>query len=323
VIFAQWQTGATLLVTSAPAPAVADDIRRVETYSIQRTITRPFHDAVSVFIDGLPTVPAAGRIAVERAAVSGLLETRLRDHFSAHIEDATGTMLRLRKRKEPDEVEEVRASARLCHAAYDAARPAVRPGSTEIDVYLEMHGAITRAAGTVVPFPGDFACGTRGIREGGWPTKRRIERGDLYILDLFPAPAFYAADLCRSFAAGPPTDEQCRAWELVSDALRLVEGAIRPGVLAKDVYRLVKDFLDGSSVAPGSFWHHVGHGIGYRGHEAPRIIPGANDTFELGDVIALEPGVYSETLMGGVRLEDDYLVRETGIENLLPYQREL
>ena len=68
-----------------------------------------------------------------------------------------------------------------------------------------------------------------------------------------------------------------------------------------------------------SFWHHAGHGIGHNGHEAPRIIPGTNDIFEVGDVFTLEPGVYSTALQGGIRLEDNYVVREAGLENLFDY----
>jgi Xaa-Pro aminopeptidase len=108
-----------------------------------------------------------------------------------------------------------------------------------------------------------------------------------------------ACDTCRTFAVGEPTDLQFRAWELVLEAVRLAEGMIRPGVLARDVYHAVKDFLDSHEITAKSFWHHAGHGIGHDGHEAPRMIPGANDVFEAGDVITIEPGIYSPALQGG------------------------
>jgi Xaa-Pro aminopeptidase len=83
------------------------------------------------------------------------------------------------------------------------------------------------------------------------------------------------------------------------------------------VYAAVKERLD------ESFWHHAGHGIGFRGHEAPRIIPGSDDVFDEGDVIAMEPGVYSSDLHEGIRLEDNYVVRSNGLENLFSYPRQL
>ena len=75
--------------------------------------------------------------------------------------------------------------------------------------------------------------------------------------------------------------------------------------------------------AENSFWHHLGHGIGHRGHEAPRIIPGTDDIFEEGDVITLEPGVYAQSLQGGIRIEDNYVVRAHGLENLFAYPHDL
>src|SRR5438552_2359634 len=83
--------------------------------------------------------------------------------------------------------------------------------------------------------PGVFACGRRGIKEGGPPTRRVIEQHDLYILDIFPAPALYAGDTCRTFAVSRPTDIQHRAWELVVAAVRLGESMIKSGVEARQV----------------------------------------------------------------------------------------
>jgi Xaa-Pro aminopeptidase len=312
-IFALRADGTSLLITPTTGEAHASDIRKVETYSIERSITEPMHDAVRLLGDAL-CENAPRRAFVERASTPGLVEEVLR---VAEIVDATATVLRLRKRKEPDEIEEIRHSLRLCAVAYDAARATIAAGRMEIDVYHTMHAALSREAGMTVAFPGDFACGRRCVRGGGPPTSRQIEAGDLYILDIFPAPAYYAGDTCRAFSVGEPSDFQYRAWERVCGAVRLAERLIRPGVRARDVYAEVKAQLD------ESFWHHAGHGIGFRGHEAPRIIPGSEDIFETGDVIAVEPGIYSTELHGGIRLEDNYVVRENGLENLFDYPRTL
>jgi Xaa-Pro aminopeptidase len=123
-IFALWQDGTTLLVTSAEAEALASEMRIVETYSIQRSITQPMHDAVRLFADAMHGRPAR-RAAVERSATPCMLE----QHFAgASILDATETVLRLRKQKEPDEIEEIRRSLWLCAVAYGAARKALHQG---------------------------------------------------------------------------------------------------------------------------------------------------------------------------------------------------
>lgn len=317
--FLLWSDGTSALLTAVEGETAADRVERLQVYSIDRSIDRPFHDAVPRLRELLAVRPFA-TCAVERTRTPGLWEELL---GNAAVADATDAVLRLRKRKEADEVEEIRESLRYCAAAYTAARETIAPGLTEIDVYNAMYAAVTRAAGSAIPFPGDFACGERCIRGGGPPTSRVLLHGDLYILDLFPAPHLYFGDTCRTFAVGAPTDEQLRAWAAVRQAMRVGEAAVRPGIPARDVYAAVKGSFDNSGESEGSFWHHAGHGIGFRGHEAPRIIPGSSDVFEIGDVFTLEPGLYLTALQGGIRLEDNYVLEEDGLHNLFDFPLEL
>ena len=65
--------------------------------------------------------------------------------------------------------------------------------------------------------------------------------------------------------------------------------------------------------------HHAGHGIGLLAQEAPRIIPGSDDVFEVGDVFKLERGLYTERCKAESGSEDNYVLRESGLENLFDY----
>ncbi len=321
VLFLLWQHGRSSLVSTAKTALCCQELVQVETYSIQRCITRPMHDASTLlrdFLSGMTTAVAA--VALESGSVPTLMAECFTARYPhAKIGDATEALLKLRKRKEPDEIASIRESLKYCAIAYRAAREAIAPGKTEIDVYNTMASAIFREAGTTIAFAGDFACGERGIKEGGPPTPRVVQRGDLYILDIFPAVKLYAADTCRTFAVGHPTDDQYRAWELVMQAVQMAENLVRPGVPARSVYQQIKEFLDSHDLTENSFWHHLGHGIGHRGHEAPRLIPGSDDIFEEGDVFTLEPGVYTKALQGGIRLEDNYVLRANGPEDLFDF----
>jgi len=292
------------------------DLLTAEVYSASRPVVLPYHDLLPRLRDALGS--GARFAAVELAGTPGIYSSLL----PAAV-DASADIYRLRKRKEPDEVAEIRESLGFCAAAYRAAREVIRPGLTELDVYNAMNAAVVKAAGTTIHFAGDFACGERAITAGGPPTARTILPGDLYILDLFPARALYFGDTCRTFAAGEPTSGQVEAFQVVREAVALGERAVKPGVRAAAVHAMVKEFLDSHEITRKSFWHHSGHGIGHHGHEAPRIQPGSDDIFEAGDVITLEPGCYGTHLQGGIRLEDNYLVTESGLENLFAFPMEL
>ncbi len=212
VLFLLWQDGRTSLISTAKAALCCDELVQVETYSIQRCITRPMHDASTLLRDLLSRSTA---LVTAVGLESGSVPAVMADCFTASyphakLGDATEILLKLHKRKEPDEIASIRESLKYCAVAYRAAKETIAPGKTEIDVYNAMASAIYREAGTTIVFAGDFACGERGIKEGGPPTPRVIQSGDLYILDIFPAVKLYAADTCRTFAVGRPTDAQHR-----------------------------------------------------------------------------------------------------------------
>jgi Xaa-Pro aminopeptidase len=91
-----------------------------------------------------------------------------------------------------------------------------------------------------------------------------------------------------------------------------VEARIRPGVSCRELFQAVRDELD--EYPPWEFNHHLGHGVGLAPQEGPHLNPHWEDTFAAGDFIAVEPGLYHDELRHGVRLEQNYLVTESGVE---------
>jgi Xaa-Pro aminopeptidase len=245
---------------------------------------------------------------VEREWISGGMMTALPQ--PAH--NLTPAVMEMRRRKLPDEIECMRATARLVEAGYAAIRQQLEPGMTEIDAYLVIAGAIVSAAGTSVELNGDFACGVRAIGGGGPPTRRVIEQGDLCVFDLFPSFEGYMCDLCRTFVAGRATAQQEDTWAHVAAAHEVARRCIRPGYSAREAYDQIRAFLERHPGTERSFSHHAGHGVGMDGWEQPWINAGTDQTFIEGEVIACEPGLYSPALRGGIRLEHNYLVTQDG-----------
>ncbi len=310
--------GATTLIgPSGDAPVAVDVVLTYPTFSIETLVDDLAADAAVLLGKAVRRVKPPLRVFVEPSALPARLEGVLRTTTSqAEWVDLRPTMLALRKRKDADEVECIRASIRLAEAGYAAARGVIEVGRTELDVHAAMYEAMVQALGGSFTFDGDFATGQRADRGGGPPTSRAIEPGDLYILDIFPRIDGYACDLCRTFAVDAPSEAQREAWQLVHETLKAVAGQIRPGVTGGEVRAEMEPRLHDSDLARGSFFHHAGHGIGLQPHEAPRMIVDCEHRFELGDVFTLEPGIYGPHLQGGIRLEHNYRLGPDGPEQL-------
>lgn len=318
----------TTLVTDAPpASCVADDVAAYESYSIEWPVSlASVIDKAGAALDGVLAAigGAVSSLGLEKERLNSVLFERITQRWpGANVENLTPAIGTLRRHKDPDEIELIRTCIKTVEAGYAAAREVVRPGLNELELFNAVHSAIARTAGYQIRVGGDFACGVRAIRGGGTPIDRPIEAGDLCILDIYPSYHGYHADLCRTFAASEPTDPQIKAWDIARDALKLAKENIRPGVKTREVWKLVRDFIDGFEFVRESFWHHLGHGIGLDPQEPPWIISAADHVFEEGNVIALEPGCYAPALGGGVRLESNYVVRASGLEDLSGFPYEL
>ena len=307
-------TGEAVLVCP-DKPVERAAVTEVRTYEAKwRSTLRNDQRAASTAVlgDWLRSRGLSGRLGVEFSACPPHV-ARLVD--PAALVDIDDDLLRLRRRKDPDELALLRRAIAATGAMFEAARSTIRPGVDELAVFSALQAAAVKSCGEMLTGTGnDYACGVRG----GPPRPRPCVAGELYILDLGPAFRGYFADTSRAIAVdGRPTDVQFAAWERVCGALALVERLARPGVRCRDVYAEVHEWLNAGPV--GSWSSHLGHGIGLSVHEPPHLNPSWDDVLEEGDVIAVEPALYDPALACGLRLENDYLVTATGLENLSPF----
>jgi Xaa-Pro aminopeptidase len=256
-----------------------------------------------------------GPIGVEAFELPAMAEPALagRDRI-----DVAPILRVMRACKDPDEIERIRRSVEVARAGHAAARQAAVTGTTEMQAYAAIQRACVLEAGEPIAFDGDFVSGERSWQIGGPPTPRAMRDGDLFICDLFPTVAGYWADTTRTLAVGAATAAQKDLYDLVRSALERGRNALRPGVRASDVYHEVKAAIAAAGRAD-QFPHHAGHGIGIDPHESPMIIPGDDTELRAGMTVTLEPGVYVEGV-GGVRLEDNYIITEDGAEVIAQYR---
>lgn len=231
-----------------------------------------------------------------------------------------GTLLRsMRRRKDPDEVALLKECMRACEAGHARAREIVRPGITELEVFCEVQRAALAAAGRAGLIYGDFRANNGGQpKTGGLPTNYRLTEGDLFLLDYSVVLEGYRSDFTNAIAVGNPTPQQRELFGYVVSAIQAGEKVLRAGVNARDVFDAVERPVRDQGLAE-HFKHHAGHGIGMAHPEAPILVPQSEDVLVAGDVITLEPGLYVAGI-GGIRLEHNYLITDTGFERLSQHE---
>jgi len=244
--------------------------------------------------------------------------------------DGTGSALiptdqlveQIRVVKDEEEIETFRAAARLLSDVARGVFEEIAHGRTERDIALAIDNRIRRAGFERPAFETIVASGPRAALPHAVPGERRLSENDLVVLDFGGVYDSYCVDLTRTVSVGRADD---RAREVHAAVLEAHDRAIRtvePGTSRFAVDAAARDWLTARGMGE-AFGHGTGHGLGIDIHEDPRItrptpdVPGDDGDRELaaGMVFTIEPGAYFPG-WGGVRIEDDVLVTDHGVDVL-------
>jgi len=221
--------------------------------------------------------------------------------------------------KDEMELEKLRKAARLADYAVEVGCKEIAEGKTEMQILTAIENAI-KDKGYKMSFDTMVLSGPKTASPHGTPGERKIQKGDLILFDLGVEYEGYCSDITRTVAFGNVSDAQKEIYHLVRTANENAIEAVKPGVRAMDIDKTARDVITDGGYGE-DFSHRLGHGLGISVHEFPSMT-GTNDLqLKAGMVFTIEPGIYNN--IAGVRIEDDVVVTETGVEVLTKYTKEL
>lgn len=240
----------------------------------------------------------------------------------ADYPDASDVLAELRLRKDKAEVDAMRKAVKIAQDALEATIPHIKIGMTEKEAASELVMQLLKhGSDSELPFAPIVSAGPNSANPHASPTDRKLQAGDLLVVDWGATYNGYISDLTRTFAVGE-VDEECqKIHRIVQAANAAGRAAAKPGAPCAGVDKAARDVIEKAGYGK-YFTHRTGHGIGMEGHEAPYMRGDNLQILEPGMTFTVEPGIYL-TNRNGVRIEDNLVVTETGAESLSDMPREM
>jgi Xaa-Pro dipeptidase len=252
-----------------------------------------------------------------------VLEWNLLSRSVKMLRQADGSALiqQLRMTKDADEIAKMRRAIVTTEQAFEATLPQIKAGMTEREVAAILTHEMMQRGAQGVAFSPLIQTGQSATNPHGGAGGRVLQQGDLMVMDFGLTIDDYSSDITRTVAIGQPSDEMRHIYEVVKLANAAGRAAVKPGATGQDVDRATREVIEESGLGE-YFTHRTGHGLGLEGHEPPYMVEGDMTPLQPGMTFTVEPGLYIPG-KGGVRIEDNLVVTETGGESLTTYTRDL
>ncbi|MDT8381361.1 MAG: Xaa-Pro peptidase family protein [Brevefilum sp.] len=228
----------------------------------------------------------------------------------------------LRIKKESGEIVKMRRAAKIAQSAILATLKLLKEGMTEKQIANELVVQLLRAGSDdQLPFSPIVSLGENTANPHAVPSDRALQKGDLLLIDWGASFEGYFSDITRTFTFGEVEQELLKIGVFVLRANQAGRKTGKPGLAAGAVDRAARLVI--TEAGYGDFFiHRTGHGLGMEAHETPYIFDENRTILETGMTFTIEPGIYLPG-RGGVRIEDDVVVTETGLDSLTDLPREL
>jgi Xaa-Pro dipeptidase len=253
-----------------------------------------------------------------------VLELRLLETVfpGSQIMAGENCIAKLRMHKDESELADMRQAIAIAQNALTDVLSSIKTGQTERQIASELTLQLLRnGSDPEMPFAPIVASGPNSANPHAVPTDRQLQTGDLLILDWGASVNGYFSDLTRTFVLGEPEPEFLQIAGIVREANTAARKLAKPGIPAGHLDRAAREVIEKAGYGE-YFTHRTGHGLGMEGHEEPYIRGESLLLLAPGMTFTIEPGIYLPG-RGGVRIEDNLAITESGSETLTTLSREL
>jgi Xaa-Pro aminopeptidase len=233
-----------------------------------------------------------------------------------------GLIERLREIKDAIEINSIREAVRRAESAFLNVKPYIRQGVREKAIALRLEDRLKKKGCMLIPFDIIVASGPNSAMPHARPTEKKLNKGDLVIIDWGGEADGYFSDMTRTFLIkGNNIIKKKEIYQIVLKANRRAISKVLPGAKSNDIDSSAREVI--KKAGYGEFFGHgTGHGVGIQVHELPRITWNKREIIKESMVFTIEPGIYVPGL-GGVRIEDMIVVKSGGPEVLTALPKDI
>ena len=227
----------------------------------------------------------------------------------------------LRNIKDYKEIFKMRKAAHIADKCYKHILGFIVPGMKESEIANEMIRYMKELGASKESFETIVASGKRGALPHGTASEKVVRTGEFITLDFGCVYKGYCSDITRSFMLGKADKQMIKIYRVVKEAQSRAIKAVKAGVKAGEVDAVAREYIEQCGYGK-YFTHSTGHGVGIEVHDPISVSKNSDIVLEENMVITIEPGIYIPGL-GGIRIEDDVLVKNNGYEVLTKASKKL
>lgn len=323
-----------VIVGPSGKPTLVTDSRYAEASAAHKPVVKvvirqgPMLAKIAELVADAEDRVGLGSIGVQGESLTLSMDKALRAAFKKAkvsprlIVSTAGVVGELRETKDSFEIAHLKKAIRIQESALEATIAQVGPGMTELEACAVLEYEMKIRGSANPSFDSIVAAQANGSLPHYSPGTKKLANNKPLLIDWGATWAGYHSDMTRTFSFGRWPSKVREIYEIVLEAHEAAADALAPGKTGREVDEAARSVIRKAGYG-SKYGHGLGHSVGLDIHEAPGLSPLSPDTpIEPGNVFTIEPGIYLPGV-GGVRLEDIYVVTQRGSRNLCTLPKDI